>query len=40
MMGDHRNGFRKVTPMQLFDGIGFAIAMACGLLAVRVMSGV
>jgi hypothetical protein len=40
MMANIRSGFRKVTPMQLFDGIGLAIALACGLLAVRVMSGV
>jgi hypothetical protein len=31
---------RKAATMQLFDGVGLAIALACGLLAVRVMAGV
>jgi hypothetical protein len=31
---------RKAATMPLFDGVGLAIALACGLLAVRVMAGV
>lgn len=29
-----------VTRMQLFDGLGIAIALACGLLTMRVIAGV
>ncbi|MDP2801986.1 MAG: hypothetical protein Q8O26_08900 [Phreatobacter sp.] len=29
-----------VTWMQLFDGLGIAVALACGLLTMRVIVGV
>jgi hypothetical protein len=29
-----------VTRMQIFDGLGIAIALACGLLTMRVIAGV
>jgi hypothetical protein len=40
MLDQDRTRLREVATMQLFDGIGLAIALACGLLAVRVMAGV
>lgn len=39
MLRHVRLTFRKVATMQLFDGIGLAFALACGMLAVRVMVG-
>jgi hypothetical protein len=29
-----------ITRMQVFDGLGIAIALACGLLTMRVIAGV